>query len=506
MIGPGEETTADSRADEPTTLSTESKLVLAVLIVAATIMILNETVLSTALPSIMEDFQVPTSTAQWLTTGFLLTMAVVIPTTGYLLQRFTTRQIFTVAIGIFLAGTTVAAIAPLFVVLLGGRVLQATGTALVLPLLMTTAMTVVPPKRRGSIMGLISIVIAVAPALGPTLSGLILQRFTWHYLFWFMVPLIVIALLAGLKYVSNIGVQRVIPLDIISVVLSVVAFGGLVYALGSLGKAIDSVNFTVIAVGIVGVIALVIFVLRQLKLVKEEKSLLDLRTFKVPSFRYSIIVMLLMFGLFIGLVTVIPILLQNALLVAPVVSGLAVMPGGLLQGLAAPIVGRIYDKVGPRPLLIPGSIIIFLGVAGMWWVSHDIHAWDGKEFFGISGAVFVVSVLFAVLAMGLCLAMTPLMTTALGGLPQHLYGHGSAILNTLQQLAGATGTALLVAAMTFTLNARQASGEVLPDATASGAASAFLVGMVFAGIAILVSPLVKLDKPKVQTMKSEEPR
>lgn len=505
MIGPSEENDKKAGKDAPEVLSTESKMVLVVLIAAATIMILNETVLSTALPSIMEDFQIETSTAQWLTTGFLLTMAVVIPTTGYLLQRFSTRQIFTAALGVFLAGTLVAAIAPAFPVLLGGRVLQAAGTALVLPLLMTTAMTVVPPKRRGSIMGLISIVIAVAPALGPTLSGVILQHFTWHFLFWFMIPLVAIALIAGLKLVSNIGEQRVIPLDFISVVLSVIAFGGLVYALGSFEKALEQGNFVVLAVGVIGVIALIVFVMRQLKLVKEDRSLLDLRTFKVPSFRYSIIAMLVMFGLFIGLVTVIPILLQNALMAAPVVSGLAVMPGGLLQGLAAPFVGRIYDKVGPRPLLIPGSIIIFLGVTGMWWVSRDIHAWDGKEYFGVSGAVFVVAVLFAVLAIGLSLAMTPLMTTALGGLPQNLYGHGSAILNTLQQLAGATGTALLVAAMTFTLNSKQSAGEALSDATASGAASAFLLGMAFAALGILVSPLVKLDKPKVRTTHSSDP-
>ncbi|NLA56083.1 MAG: multidrug efflux MFS transporter, partial [Corynebacterium humireducens] len=188
-----------------TALPAEVKVILTVLVGSALVMFLNETILSVALPSIMEDFQIPATTAQWLTTGFMLTMAVVIPATGWVLQRFTTRQVFLAAVSSFLVGTVVAAWAPTFGVLLTGRIIQAAGTALIMPLLMTVAMTVVPANRRGSVMGVISIVMSVAPALGPTVSGFILNHFTWHWLFWFVIPLIALALVVGLLFVRDIG-------------------------------------------------------------------------------------------------------------------------------------------------------------------------------------------------------------------------------------------------------------------------------------------------------------
>ena len=209
---------------------------LSVLVLGAMVMILNETSLSVALPAIMADYGIPATSVQWLLTGFMLTMAVVIPTTGFLLERLTTRQIFAASSGFFLAGTVVAALAPSFVVLLIGRVLQAGGTALMIPTLMTVAMTLVPQQRRGTVMGIISVVISVAPALGPTVGGAILNHFTWHVIFWAMLPLMVLILLAGLWRLSNVGENRDTPLDVASVILSALAFGGLVYGLSSIEK------------------------------------------------------------------------------------------------------------------------------------------------------------------------------------------------------------------------------------------------------------------------------
>src|SRR5699024_2723321 len=183
----------------------EVVVVLAILVVSAMIMILNETILSVALPSIMEDFQIPETTAQWLTTGFMLTMAVVIPTTGYLLDRFSTKTIFVTALLFFLVRTLVAALAPTFAVLLAARIIQATGTALIMPLLMTVTLTVVPMERRGAVMGIISIVISVAPALGPTVSGFILNSLTWHWLFWIMLPIVAVTFIVGTLLIENIG-------------------------------------------------------------------------------------------------------------------------------------------------------------------------------------------------------------------------------------------------------------------------------------------------------------
>lgn len=451
-------------------LPAEVRVILTVLVGSALVMFLNETILSVALPSIMEDFHIPATTAQWLTTGFMLTMAVVIPATGWILQRFTTKQVFLAAVSGFLVGTVVAAAAPTFTVLLIGRIVQAVGTALIMPLLMTVAMTVVPANRRGSVMGVISIVMSVAPALGPTVSGFILNRLTWHWLFWLVVPLITVALVVGAVFIRNIGETTRTPFDPPSVVLSALGFGGLVYALSTLGVDLP----VALGVALVGVLALALFVWRQLKL---ETPLLDLRPFTIRNYTLSVLVALLLMGTLLGVVMVLPIYLQTALGVTALVTGLLLMPGGLASGLLAPFIGRLYDRVGPRPLVIPGALLLL----GAVWAMTRLD---------IASTVTEVIAMHIVFSLGLALMMTPLMTTALGSLPRHLYGHGSAILNTLQQLAGAAGTAILIAALAFGTRAAAAGGADTAQATADGAHTAFLVAGVMAVLVLLASPFV----------------
>lgn len=466
-----------------------------VLVFSAMVMMLNETILSVALPAIMEDFSVPATTAQWLTTGFMLTMAIVIPTTGFLLQRFSTRFIFTTALLFFIAGTIVAALAPAFSVLLTGRILQAIGTALIMPLLMTVAMTVVPPQRRGSVMGLISIVMAVAPALGPTVSGVILNSLTWHWLFWVMVPLIAIALGVGLKFLGNVGETRATPLDVFSVILSAVAFGGLVYTLSSLSKIIDGQGtermFT-IAIGVIGLLCFFAFGFRQVSLSKQGKALLDLTVFRNRNFTLSVLVLLIVFGMLLGSVTILPLYLQTSVGATALVTGLLLMPGGLINGVLSPFVGRIYDHRGPRPLLLPGIVVL---TASLFWMS----TLDENSTVGI---VIAMHVIFSI---GLALLITPLMTTSLGSLPGHLYGHGSAALNTLQQLAGATGTAVLVVAMTHGANVSMEAGNPVAVATADGTHTAFLIGGCLGIIGMCLVPFIRKiseDRPIQELVKA----
>ena len=264
----------------------------------------------------------------------MLTMAVVIPTTGFLLERLTTRQIFLTGTVLFLAGTIIAALAPVFPLLLSGRIVQAAGTALMMPLLMTVTMTLVPPQRRGAVMGVISIVISVAPALGPTVGGFILNSLTWHYNFWLMVPLLLLVIVFGLFKLPNVGESRTIPLDVPSVILSVLGFGGLVYGLSSINAMLSGEGTTESIITVVGVIALVAFILRQRSLAAENRALMDLRPFGVRNYTLSVVLMLLAFGLMLGTVTVLPIYLQTSLAVTAAITGLVVMPGGLLQGLS----------------------------------------------------------------------------------------------------------------------------------------------------------------------------
>jgi len=458
----------------------ETRLVIGLLLVSAFVVILNETIMGVALPRLMDDLGISAATGQWLTTGFLLTMAVVIPVTGFLLQRFHTRPVFTWAMSLFAAGTLIALAATGFPMLLVGRIVQASGTAIMMPLLMTTVLNLVEPAHRGRIMGNISIVISVAPAVGPTISGLILNAFSWRWLFGFVLPIAIVALVLGALKVRNVSTPRKAPLDVLSVVVSAFAFGGIVFGLSSLGEAGSTGPLVPVAALVVGVVALVVFVLRQTRLQRTDSALLDLRTFRTRGFTIPTVAMGLSFMAMFGTLILLPIYLERVLGLEVLQVGLLLLPGGLLMGLLSPVVGRIYDRRGPRVLLIPGSIIISAVLWALATVGADTSVW------------FVLGA-HVVLSLGLALTFTPLFTAALGGLPQRLYSHGSAVLGTTQQLAGAAGTALFVTLLTIGAASAGAGADAegVRSATASGVATAFLVGAVISLAGIATSALVR---------------
>ena len=476
----------DAAHDAPTGLDPKRvNIVLAILVVSAMAMILNETILSVALPAIMSDFSVSADIAQWLTTGFMLTMAIVIPVTGFMLQRFTTKAMFVVAVSLFVAGTLMAALAPAFAVLLAARVVQACGTALILPLLMTVTLTCVAPDKRGTMMGLNSVVISVAPALGPTLSGFILNALSWRWLFWVMLPIALVCLAAGAALIGNVSETRRVPFDVASVIISALAFGGLVYGLSTVGAIVDGTGRDSIIALVAGAVFLAAFVVRQRELEKSGRALLNLRPFAVRNFRVSVIVVVAAMAMMLGTVIVIPIYLQTALGVSALTTGLLLLPGGIIQGVASPFIGRAYDAVGPRPLVIPGAAIM---AGAQWWLTTLSETTP-------IGVVIAMHVTFC---LGMALVMTPLMTVALASLPLPLYGHGSAIMNTLQQLAGAAGTAVLVASMTIGAAAAAGAGATPMAATAAGASEAFIAGGIIGLIGLIFSPFVsKLDRVHV---------
>lgn len=459
-----------------------SGLLIGVLVVAAFVMILNETIMSVALLRLMEDLDITASTAQWLTTGFLLTMAVVIPTTGYLFQRFTLRQVFIASMSVFTLGTLLAASAPGFEILLAGRVTQATGTAIMLPLLMTTVLRVVPAHKRGSMMGVISIVISVAPAIGPTISGIVLNALNWRWMFWIVLPIALIAFGIGFALVKNITETGKAPLDVLSVILSALAFGGIVYGLSSIGHAAEEASIPVWVPLTVGVIALVVFVLRQLSRQGEGRALLDLRPFATPTFSIGLgMVVISMMALF-GALILLPLYMQNVRGLDTLTTGLLLLPGGLAMGLLSPIVGRLFDRIGARPLVIPGSIV----VASSLWLMTLLDT---------GSPLPMVVGIHCLLMLGLASVMTPLMSSSLGSVPPDLYSHGSAIFNTIQQLAGAAGTALFITVMTFTASARMNGGATEIAANQAGIHTAFLYGGVVALVAVAASFFIR--KPPV---------
>lgn len=467
--------------------SARNSRVIWLLLAAAFVVILNETIMGVALRELMLDLDIDARAAQWLTTAFLLTMAIVIPITGFLLQRFHTRPIFITAMSLFSAGTLLAALAPNFEVLLGARVVQASGTAIMIPLLMTTIMTLVPAAQRGRTMGNVSIVISVAPAIGPTVSGIILNALSWRWMFWIVLPIALVMLVIGIRRVENVTEPRRVPLDVVSVILSAFGFGGLIYGLSRIGES-GPVDATAeeqasaampmwIALGI-GVVALAWFIGRQLRLQRRDKALLDLRTFRSANFSISIGVMVVSMAALFGTIILLPIYMQQVLGLEPVETGLLLLPGGLLMGLLAPVVGRLFDRFGPKPLLIPGSVVVS---AALWALAM----------IGESTSPFYLLGAHLLLSLGLAFLFTPLFTSALGSVEPHLYAPASATVGTVQQVAGAAGTALFVTIMSTTSAALAGDGSSAVTAAAGGIQSAFLVGAFVSLLAIVGAIFVR---------------
>ncbi|WP_224391227.1 DHA2 family efflux MFS transporter permease subunit [Pseudonocardia sp. ICBG1293] len=446
-------------------------LLLGVMVGAAFVMILNETVLSVALRDLSVELAVPATTVQWLTSGYLLTMAVVIPMTGYLMDRYTPRQMFLAAVSTFTAGTVLSGLAPAFEVLLVGRVVQAVGTALILPLLMATSLRLVPVENRGAAMGTITIVIAVAPAIGPALGGAILSGLGWRWMFWSVLPLSVAALVAGSRWLRLDTAGRPVPLDVPSVLLSATGFGGLVYGLSALGKGIDGGVPPWIAV-VVGLTALVLFVARQRGLQRQDRALLDLRPFGRRPFAVALVITALMLLCLIGVASVLlPLYMQAVLGVSPLVAGLAMLPGGLLLGLLGRPVGALFDRWGARPLVVPGAVLMASGLG--LFATMD------------AGTPLPTVIGFHVVLMsGMSFMLTPLMAEALGSLPDALQSHGSAGLSAMQQVAGAMGTALFVSVAAL----GSATEGQTPDA--AGLHTAFATAGGIGVLTVLLSLLV----------------
>lgn len=481
-----------AQADERPQSAAGATATIAVLLVAAFVVILNETVLNVALPHIMEDMSVSAATVQWVTTSFMLTMAVVIPTTGFLLQRFSTRAVFALAMGSFALGTLLAAVTPSFGVLILARVVQAFGSAIMLPLLMTTILMLVPRQRRGVVMGNVSIVISVAPALGPTLSGLILAHFPWRTIFWFVLPIALLALAIGLLRLKDVSERGTLRLDLPSVVLSVLGFGSLVQGLSAVGAAgsetgSDPSWFSSAAGGAtvlaLGVVLVGLFVWRQTRLQRRNEPFLDMRTFRYREFTVSVAVLALGMMTLFGGVIVLPLYLQTGRGLDTLETGLILLPGGLAMGLLGPVVGRLFDAWGPRPLALPGAALLTLVMFGFSRLEADTPVW------------WIVTLQIA-MSVGLALIYTPAFTSGLNPLPPHLYSHGSAMLSTLQQVAGGAGTALLVGVLQAgTVVSQRPDGTTVTDSI-PGVHAAFVTATVIGALVLVLTFFMRRGEPR----------
>lgn len=458
-------------------LDRKSAVVIGTLLITAFIGMLNETALGVALPQVMKELQVPESTGQWLNTAFMLTMAIVIPTTGYLQVRFSRRRLFLYGMGAFTVGTFLCAIAPVFGILVAGRVVQASGAGLMFPLLMTTIMVLVPEGSRGRIMGNIGIVMGIAPAIGPSFGGLVLTFSNWRAIFWIILPVALVVTLFGYNKVRGEQERSTASIDWSSVVISAFAFGGLIYGLSSFGdqargKALISPYIPLA----IGAAAMVWFVRRQLRLAEEGRALLDLNVFRSRTFALSAVVLVSMCISLFGLALLVPIFAQTALGVSALGIGLALLPGTLFNGLISPYVGRLSDKYGATKLMRPGSIVVAISLIYMCTFDINTKIWQ----------LFTSNFL---LSLGLAFIFTPLFTVSVSSLEPKLYPHGTAITGAFQQIAGAAGTALMITVFTLVSVASQAAEK--SQAAADGSHWAFVAGACVSVVAVFFTYLIK---------------
>ncbi len=467
-----------------------------VMIIGAFLATFNQTIMSVAIPELMNDFDIKASTAQWLTTGYMLVNGVLIPITAYLMQRFTTRQLFQSSMIIFLVGTIVSAIATNFPVLLTGRLIQAAGAGIIMPLLMNVVLSIFPAEKRGSAMGMVGLAIIFAPAIGPTLTGYVLETFPWQAMFYGMIPFAVIVILCGFIYLKNVSETVQSKVDFISVILSTIGFGTLMYGFSQAGNAGWSSNEVVISL-VVGIISLVLFTWRQLV---SQNPLLDLRAFKFNMFTLTTIINIGVTMMMYADMMLLPLYLQNARGFTALESGLLMFPGALLMGLLSPVVGKLFDRFGAKWLTIIGIAIIIVSTYGF------IDLTDSTSY------TFLI-LMSTFRRIGMAMFLMPLQTAGLNQLPASLNAHGTAISNTIRQVAGAVGTALLVTVMTNStkdhlkdlISAGGAPGEtqqhMIMEAAIQGINDAYFVILLIGIVSLLLSFFIK-RKQKASEVKS----
>lgn len=433
---------------------------LIVLISGAFVTVLNQTLLGTALPKIMVDLNLTENTVQWLQSVFMLVNGIMIPITAFLIGRFTTRSLFLTAMSLFTLGTLTAAISGSFEVLLVGRILQAAGAGIMMPLMQTILMLIFPMEKRGTAMGMFGLVIAFAPAIGPSLSGYIVEIASWRWLFWMILPIAIIDIILAYFVLKNVTKQTKPKLDVLSIILSTFGFGGILYAFSIAGSAGWGSMEVLIGFG-VGIVTLIWFITRQLKL---EQPILEFRVMKYKMFTITTIMGMITFIAVIGAAIVLPLYMQTMLGFSAFESGLALLAGAIIQGLLNPITGRMYDRYGARWLAIPGMIIVT--------VSTFMFA-----VLTLETSFTYIAVTHAIRMVGISMVMMPVTTAGLNALPIDLISHGTAVNNTLRQVSGSIGTALPITIMTT---------FSIPEEGIEGMIHGVNISFVFAGIMSII--------------------
>lgn len=470
-------------ADDP---NVKTVPIMVSLIIGAFFAILNETLLNIALTTLMKEFDITLPTVQWMATGFMLVMGIVIPISAILVQWFTTRQLFISVMLIFTIGTIISAAAPTFTILLIGRFIQAVGTGLLLPIIFNVFLLLYPPHRRGKVMGMLGLVFMFAPAIGPTLSGIIVQYLGWRYLFITVIPFSLFSIGYAYKHLINVGDVTKPKLDLLSILFSSIGFGAVIYGFSSAGESeVGFLTPKVIFIIVVGFISLVFFARRQFTLTD---PMMDLRVFKYPMYTHAVIMFLIIIMTMFASELILPIFMQGSMMLTAATAGLILLPGSILNGLLSPIMGHLFDRFGPRLLMIPATIIL----ASTMFILSRLTAHT---------PIWVIIVSYILLMVSVSATMMPVETNGLNQLPKRLYPHGTAVLTTLQPVAGAIGVSIFISIM----NARQLrflenvpnpnDPQAINDAMVAGVELVYLVGFLLTIVAVVLAFVVYRATP-----------
>lgn len=405
--------------------------ILAALLFGMFIAILNQTLLNVALPKINTEFNISASTGQWLMTGFMLVNGILIPITAYLFNKYSYRKLFLVALVLFTIGSLICAISMNFPIMMVGRVLQAIGAGVLMPLGSIVIITIYPPEKRGAAMGTMGIAMILAPAIGPTLSGYIVQNYHWNVMFYGMFIIGILAILVGFVWFKLYQYTTNPKADIPGIIFSTIGFGALLYGFSEAGnKGWGSVEIeTMFAIGIIFII---LFVIRELRM---KAPMLNLEVLKFPTFTLTTVInMVVMLSLYGGMI-LLPIYLQNLRGFSALDSGLLLLPGSLIMGLLGPFAGKLLDTIGLKPLAI-------FGIAVMTYATWELTKLN------MDTPYMTIMGIYVLRSFGMAFIMMPMVTAAINALPGRLASHGNAFLNTMRQLAGSIGTAILVTVMT----------------------------------------------------------
>ncbi|BAP85042.1 DSBA oxidoreductase [Paucilactobacillus hokkaidonensis JCM 18461] len=446
------------------------------ILVGAFVGMLSETALNIALPSLMTQLHVGIGTIQWLVTGYLLVIGIVLPLSSLLARWFTTRQLIIFALIDFIVGATISALAPDFAVLLVGRMIQGIATGLLLPLMFTVATLIYPPYKLGTAMGMIGLVVMFAPAIGPTLAGIILGVLSWQWIFWAFVPFLLIALVISIKFLPNVVEITKPKVDILSIILSTLGFGGAVVAV-SLASDNGWLSPVVLITLVAALLILFFYIRRQLH---SQTPILNFHVFSLSHFSIGALLIVIDFGMIISSMYLLPMFWQKGLAVPVALTGIVMLPGGIVNALVSAIAGRFIDQLGPRKLLIPGFLISIIGILMLIFTSTNSPMW-------------YVIMAHVIVMIGAPLGMAPAQTYGLNALDQSTTSDGSTIMNTFQQISGAVATAVATSLLGLGQHASTAA-TTSRTAFTNGVHTGLMFTLALAVIGFALSFTVKNDK------------